>query len=90
MGTPVPSTNKSDHHDISEILLKVALSTIKIKRYTKVCYNTILIIVAPVVQKAPECQTKFYFLAHLAKGNVSFCHHLASVVVNFSHFNLLL
>jgi hypothetical protein len=33
-------------------------------------------------------------LAHLAKGNVSFCHHLASVVrrlssVNFSHFNLL-
>jgi len=22
-----------------------------------------------------------YFLAHLAKGNVSFCHHLASVAV---------
>ena len=35
------------------------------------------------------------FLAHLAKGKVSFCHHLASVVrrlssINFSHFNLLL
>jgi hypothetical protein len=33
------------------------------------------------------------FLAHLAKGNVSFCHPLASVVCrpfNFSHFNLLL
>ena len=35
------------------------------------------------------------FLAHLAKGNVSFCHQLTSVVhspssVNFSHFNLLL
>jgi len=29
----------------------------------------------------------FLFLAHLVKGNVSFCHHLASV--NFSHFNLL-
>jgi hypothetical protein len=26
--------------------------------------------------------------AHLAKGNVSFCHHLSSI--NFSHFNLLL
>ena len=25
---PVPSTNKIDHHDITEILLKVALSTI--------------------------------------------------------------
>ena len=29
-------------------------------------------------------------LAHLAKVNVSFCHHLSSVVVNFSHFNLFL
>jgi hypothetical protein len=28
------------------------------------------------------------FLAHLAKGNVNFCHHLVSV--NFSHFNILL
>ena len=26
--TPVSSTNKTDHHDISEILLKVALNTI--------------------------------------------------------------
>jgi hypothetical protein len=35
------------------------------------------------------------FLAHIAKGNVNFCHHVASVIrhlssVNFSHFNLLL
>ena len=31
------------------------------------------------------------FLAHLAKGNVSFSHHLASVVCRpFLHFNLLL
>ena len=36
------------------------------------------------------------FLAHLAKGHVSFCHHLASVVCpsvirrKLSHFNLLL
>jgi hypothetical protein len=27
-GTPVPSTNKTDFHDITEILLKVALNTI--------------------------------------------------------------
>jgi hypothetical protein len=27
-GTPVSSTNKSDHHDISVILLKVALKII--------------------------------------------------------------
>ena len=28
-GPPVSSTNKTDHHDITEILLKVALNTIK-------------------------------------------------------------
>ena len=28
LGTPVSSTNKADHHDITEILLKVALNTI--------------------------------------------------------------
>ena len=27
VGTPVASTNKTDHHDITEILLKVALNT---------------------------------------------------------------
>ena len=28
-GTPVTSTNKTDHHDITEILLKVALNAIR-------------------------------------------------------------
>jgi hypothetical protein len=28
LGIPVSSTNKTDHHDITEILLKVALNTI--------------------------------------------------------------
>ena len=28
MGTPVSSTNKTDRHDIAELLLKVALNTI--------------------------------------------------------------
>ena len=28
-GSPISSTNKTDHHDITEILLKVALNTIK-------------------------------------------------------------
>jgi len=30
-GTPVSHTNKTDHHDINEILLKVALDTINLK-----------------------------------------------------------
>jgi hypothetical protein len=29
LGTPVSSTNKTDRHDITEILLKVALNTTK-------------------------------------------------------------
>jgi hypothetical protein len=29
LGTPVSSTHKTDRHDITEILLKMALSTIK-------------------------------------------------------------
>ena len=32
----------------------------------------------------PLIYCSFHSLAHLAKGNVSFCHHLSSV--NFSHF----
>ena len=29
-GTPISSTNKTDHHDITEILMKVALNTINL------------------------------------------------------------
>jgi hypothetical protein len=32
-GSPISSTNKTDHHDITEILLKVAFSTITLKIY---------------------------------------------------------
>ena len=32
-GTPVSSTNKTDHNDIAEILLKVALNTITSQLY---------------------------------------------------------
>ena len=34
-GTPVSSTNKTDHHNINEILLKVALNTISIILFDK-------------------------------------------------------
>jgi hypothetical protein len=32
----------------------------------------------------------YRFLAHLAKGNVSFCHHLASVVRRPLSFHILI
>ena len=37
--TPVSATNKSDRHDIAEILLKVALNTIILTPLTKVYYS---------------------------------------------------
>jgi hypothetical protein len=33
LGTPVSSNNKTDHHDITEILLKVALNTITLTQF---------------------------------------------------------
>ena len=33
-GTPISSTNKTDRHDITEILLKVALNTINLYSHT--------------------------------------------------------
>jgi hypothetical protein len=41
-GTPVSLTNKTDRHDITEILLKVALNTIKQtnkQTYVDLCFN---------------------------------------------------
>ena len=35
-GTPVSSTNKTDRHDITEILLKVTLNTIPLSQYVKI------------------------------------------------------
>jgi hypothetical protein len=51
-GTTVSSTNKTDHHDITEILLKVAINTIKVTlnksmmiNYSEsYCYNFIHLI----------------------------------------------
>jgi hypothetical protein len=45
-GTPVSSTNKTDCHDITEILLKVALNTITLTQWRqtiKQLYSYILI-----------------------------------------------
>jgi hypothetical protein len=41
-GSPVSSTNKTDCHDITEIVLKVALSTINLTYVFSVNFNCIL------------------------------------------------
>jgi hypothetical protein len=37
LGTPVSSTNKTDRHDTTEILLKVALNTINLNQTKFMC-----------------------------------------------------
>jgi hypothetical protein len=51
-GPPVSSTNKTDHHDITEILLKVVLSTIKQtnKQTIRVCFAGISIMLTFFLQ----------------------------------------
>ena len=40
---PVSSTNKTDRHDIAEILLKVALNTIKLKPFAGNRFSGVII-----------------------------------------------
>ena len=41
-GTPVSSNNKIDHHDITEILLKVALSILYLHVYFSIRFDLLL------------------------------------------------
>ena len=56
-GTPVSSTNKTDHHDITEILLKVVLNTISqtepnFHGFTNLIYwHTLSLVVSIIVEK---------------------------------------
>ena len=53
-GTPVSTTNKTDHHDLTEILLKVALNTITITLTLKSTSVNIFIIRGPYFCKSWE------------------------------------
>jgi hypothetical protein len=80
-GTPASSTTKTGRHDIAEILLKVALRrkpeypkrTTDPGQATGKLYHLRLRV---------ECT---FFSSPDPKGHVSYCHHLASVVVVRPH-----
>ena len=55
-GTLVSSTNKTDHHDITEILLKVALNTINQPNQ-------------PYLKTSSAKPILFWFFAHLSKSH---------------------
>ena len=49
---PDSSTNKTDHHDITKILLKVALNTINLNQPSKsyVCFSYVLLTVMSIIE----------------------------------------
>jgi hypothetical protein len=71
LGTPVSSTNKTDRHDVTEILLKVALNTIN-HQYHIICMqntydnqfgcNIILLIKIFLENLCPHLRYKFRFV----------------------------
>jgi hypothetical protein len=46
-GTPASSTTKTGRHDIAEILLKVALNTIK---QTNICFIVVFVFIVSIYQ----------------------------------------
>jgi hypothetical protein len=72
-GTPVSSTNKTDRHDITEILLKVALNTIKQTNYQNVFIDIKTRISSYWINLITDCQQLFMFcLTHKKLISCSF------------------
>ena len=67
LGTPVSSsTNKTDHHDIPEILLKVALNTITLTSLFLLLQYTYIVYKKHINQKFRENKmTCFYLIINL-------------------------
>jgi hypothetical protein len=64
MGTPVSSTNKTDYHEITVILLKVALNTITSNHISKI----------EVVAPAPKKYYRLYALHFFSQKSPNRIH----------------
>jgi hypothetical protein len=73
-GTPVSSTNKTDCHDITEILLKVALNTIALtltQKPTKFFYILLISTVIETPEKAmPNGLTFWVEIYQIKNGQI--------------------
>jgi hypothetical protein len=65
-GTPVSSTNKTDHHYITEILLKVALNTIKTNKLTKNHKMLCFMLMKNWWKHQFFCKLKFFFMVFIS------------------------
>jgi hypothetical protein len=53
-------------------------------------YQVSVVVVAMFANDQDEMSNLIFFLANLAKGNMSFCHHLVSVVCHPFTFHILI
>jgi hypothetical protein len=59
LGTPVSSTNKTDCHDITEILLKMALNTINLNQTKRISFSKLYI----MYSKSLSSCTNYYWVS---------------------------
>jgi hypothetical protein len=73
-GTPVSSTNKTERHNITEILLKVTLNTIN-QPYISICKWVYFLDI--------NCFSILYFRTHTQGGTtqLQMCHHQIDTVI---------
>jgi hypothetical protein len=76
-GTPFSSTNNTDRHDITEILLKVALNTITLTLTPKLTHLTQLLMILYL----------FFLLRNYTNGTKLTSTPIASEPVTSMHFN---
>jgi hypothetical protein len=81
LGTPISSTNKNDRHDITEILLKVSLSTITLTPYFLFYIAEILLKVA-LNTKNQINQNPILYVSFIAFSNTKIKHNNK---INLSH-----
>ena len=72
-GTPVSSTNKTDHHNITEILLKVALNTITLYLLHYLCSSYTGGVFVSRTLLITECSPFCSNIYHTAMTNVKHC-----------------
>jgi len=71
-GIPVSSTNKTERHDITEILLKVALNTINTNTNTHVVIFFVqLFTINSMLSCCSSCMSGQWFLVHLLIINIT-------------------
>jgi hypothetical protein len=81
LGTPISSTNKNDRHDITEILLKVSLSTITLTPYFLFYIAEILLKVA-LNTKNQINQNPILYVSFISFSNTKIKHNNK---INLSH-----